>query len=62
MRGGVETVRIPEGDVDIAPAVLVITPVTALMVHFLEHVRQVSFVPEIEALQAKVSCFYHLLP
>ena len=62
MRGGVETVTIPEGDVDITPAVLVIAPVTSLMVHFLEHVRQVCFVPKNQALQAKVSCFYHLLP
>lgn len=59
MRGGVGSVRILEGGVDLTPAVLLITPVTALMVLLLEHVRQVSFVPKIQALQTKVSCFNH---
>ena len=44
MRGGVETVGTPEGSVGITPAVLVITRASALTVHLLDHVLQVSSV------------------
>ena len=44
MWGGVETVGTPEGSVDMTPAVLVITRASALTVHLLDHVLQVSSV------------------